>query len=111
MEFTFSHIADHLVVEPDTERLDLANAGDFLSGCEARLAGHDGGGRVVIDLGGVQFIDSTGLGALVALRRALRDPWALRLVTANPRVRLLTEMTRLDRVLPIVGTVREAVAA
>ena len=108
MQITAHTVREQLVLAPDTDRLDTASAQAFLRASTDTL----GDARhVVLDLCGVQFIDSTGLGALVALRRALGDDGRLRLVSANPRVRLLLEMTRLSAVLPLFATTQEALAA
>jgi len=108
MHLDTSTLDGHLLVAPTSDRLDTANAATFLRDTLARL---DGNHRVVIDLVGVDFIDSTGLGALVAVRRALGEEGQLRLVSANPRLRLLLDMTRLAGVLPMFATVREAVGS
>ena len=107
MQIDTPALARPLLLAPDTNRLDSATAQGFLPDSLARL----GDARaVVIDLGGVDFIDSTGLGALVAVRRALGDGGRLRLVPANPRLLMLLEMTRLAAVLPTFPSVREASA-
>ena len=107
MQITAHTVREQLVLAPDTDRLDTASAQAFLRASTDTL----GDARhVVLDLCGVQFIDSTGLGALVAVRRALGDGGRLRLVSANPRLLMLLEMTRLAAVLPTFPSVREASA-
>ena len=100
-----------LLLAPDIDRLDTTTAPGFLRDTLVRLAGPAGVRNVVIDLGGVDFIDSTGLGALVAVRRALPEGGRLRLVSANPRLHMLLEMTRLAAVLPTFASTREALAS
>lgn len=66
---------------------------------------------VVIDLTAVSFVDSTALGVLVGSYRRLRDGGgSLRLVVAEPRILKVFEITDLIRVIPIFGTVDEALA-
>ena len=63
---------------------------------------------VVIDMSGVEFIDSTGLSVLLnGLRRVTRADGRLALVVSNPTVLRLFEITRLDSTFDIQPT-REA---
>src|SRR3954452_3275254 len=67
--------------------------------------------NVVIDMSGVEFIDSTGLSVLLnGLRRVTRNEGNLSLVVANPTVLRLFEITRLDSTFDIQPT-REAALA
>jgi anti-sigma B factor antagonist len=60
-------------------------------------------GDVVVDLSQLEFIDSTGLHALVcAYHDAARDGWRLRIVAAPDGVQRVFRMTDLARVLPFV---------
>ena len=68
--------------------------------------------RVVIDLGGTTFVDSSGLGVLVGAYRRLRDRGgALAIVNDDRDIARTFEITGLDELLPIAGTRDEAVAA
>jgi anti-sigma B factor antagonist len=68
------------------------------------------GPQVVLDLSGVAFLDSTGLGVLVGvLKRARTLGGDLRLAGAQASVRRVFEITALDRTLPIADTVADAV--
>ena len=72
----------------------------------------DGSGSVLLDLGGVDFIDSAGIGLLVtAHRRALSANGALALAAVTPTVARVLELTRTDRVLRVLPTVDEGVQA
>jgi anti-sigma B factor antagonist len=53
--------------------------------------------RLVVDLAGVTFIDSTALGALVEARSKLRDGDAFALAAPGLEVRRALEVTGLDR--------------
>ena len=60
---------------------------------------------VVIDMSGVEFIDSTGLSVLLnGLRRVTRANGRLSLVVSNPTVLRLFEITRLDSTFDIQST-------
>ena len=73
-----------------------------------------GAGRshLVIDLSGVDFIDSVGLGVVVgALKRCRTHGGDLMVVGAVPRVRSLFEITRLDEIIDLHPDVEQALAA
>jgi anti-sigma B factor antagonist len=90
-------------------RLDLLSAADL----KARLAQAvaDGGKRLVVDLGEVPFVDSSGLGALIAGLKAARQVGGdLRIARPAEQARTILELTTLDRVLRPYATVEEALA-
>ena len=56
--------------------------------------------RIVVDLSSVSFIDSSGLGALVAgLKTARQASGDLRITGLTPQVQTVLKLTNLDRVL------------
>lgn len=67
---------------------------------------------LVLDVSGVPFLDSTGLGVLMEVHRRLRDnSGSVALVGARPAlVRLLT-ITNLSRALPVYRSVEDAATA
>ncbi|MEC8999561.1 MAG: STAS domain-containing protein [Actinomycetota bacterium] len=71
----------------------------------------DGGTRLlVLDLTGVDHLDSAGLGAVIgALRRLRTHNGDLRLVCPEPRLRRVFEACDLDRVLELHDDVDAAV--
>ena len=73
----------------------------------------DGGVRqVIVDLGRVDFLDSTGLGVLVGgLKRVRAHEGSLRLVCNQERILKIFRITGLTKVFPIHTSVEEAVAA
>lgn len=76
--------------------LDIAAVDDFLHRAGALL----GAGVLEVDLGAVTFIDSTGLGALVQLRRQADAAGAqVRLTNVPARVGRLLELTGLTGLL------------
>lgn len=71
----------------------------------------DGTTELVVDLEGVDFIDSTGLGVLVgAVRRARAAEGDVRLVCTNSRLLKVFDVTGLDEVFTIAESVDDAVA-
>jgi anti-sigma B factor antagonist len=67
---------------------------------------------LVLDLTGLSFLDSAGLGQVVAsLKRARTHDGDLQVVVPEPRIRRVFEVCDLDRVLPLHVSVDLAVAA
>ncbi len=65
--------------------------------------------KIVIDMSNVNYIDSAGLGSLVAVFKDARlAEKELILASLKQTVMRIFEMTRLDRVFKIVQTVEEA---
>ena len=71
-----------------------------------------GAEHMVVDLRGVAFLDSTGLGVLVgALKRLRRSGGSLKIVTSGGRVRRLFELTNLSRAFDLHASVLDAIAS
>lgn len=91
------------VVTVAEDRIDAAAAIAFK---EAMRQTTDGGaGPVILDLGGVNFIDSSGLGAIVAAMKHLGRDRRLHLAALLPNVDRVFRLTRMDSVFPIHATV------
>lgn len=72
----------------------------------------EGNHQVVVDLGAVEFLDSTGLGVLVgALKRYRTLGGDLHLVISTSRIRSVFELTGLTNAFSINDTVGAAVEA
>ena len=71
--------------------IDAASSGAFSD--ELLDAAESGNGPIVVNLGNVSFLDSSGLHALVHARESAGP--RLRLGTVNPAVRRVLEMTAL----------------
>ncbi len=98
---------DVLVLALRADNLDAGNVRDFK---EAVLTLIQARQRVVLDLSGVKFIDSSGLGALIACLRKLNEQRGdLRLCELSRTVRALFELMRMHRVFGIYATREEAV--
>lgn len=65
--------------------------------------------RLVVDLSGVSFLDSTGLGVLVKGLKGARDAGgSLDIVVTSDRIRRIFDITGLDASLRIFDTVDDA---
>lgn len=71
----------------------------------------NGSTAIVVDLSATDFLDSTGLGAVVAAYKRVRaHDGHLTLVATAARVKRVFEITNLDRVVPICTTIEDACA-
>lgn len=91
-----------LVVHVGEERLDAAIAIRFKD--QMREITAQPSPRVILDLSEVQFLDSSGLGAIVAVMKAL-SPRKMELAGLTPNVRKVFHLTRMDSVFTIHTTV------
>ncbi|MDX2199925.1 MAG: STAS domain-containing protein [Phycisphaerae bacterium] len=67
--------------------------------------------KYIVDLSGVPYMDSSGVGTLVEFKRKLeRRRGQVVLVGIQPRVRSLFEITKLDKFFVITATLDEAAA-
>jgi anti-sigma B factor antagonist len=89
--------------------IDASTEQRFRDGLAAVLS--DGVLRVVVDLDGVAFMASAGIGVLMGVRRVLADGGGL-LVLAAPHgeVAQVLAMTGVTDVIPVATTVADAVA-
>ena len=72
----------------------------------------EGKTRLLVDLEGVGFLDSSGLGALVrALTNSQKEGGQTKLVHVGPQIRKLLEMTKLDSVFELHDDLRTAVSS
>lgn len=69
------------------------------------------GGRVVLDLSGVEFLDSTGLGVVIKSLAAARDAGGeLTAVVTSPRVSKVFTITGVDQMMVLRDSVDAALA-
>jgi anti-sigma B factor antagonist len=88
-------------------RLDVAGAPALKDAVSQAMKG--GQLRLIIDMEGVSFVDSSGLGSVIAALKQVRSSKGdLRLAAPNQQVRVVLELTTLDRVFPYYATVEEA---
>ncbi len=76
--------------------LDLINSGD---------------NKIILDLSAVSFLDSSGLGALVKIRKAIEPEGSLKLCSLSPQVISLFELTKIATYFEIYSNAELARAA
>jgi anti-sigma B factor antagonist len=99
-------VSNALVVKPRFHRLDAVVAPAFRDHVAPRLRGQR---LVVLALGDIQFMDSSGLGSLVSLLKMLPAGGVVRLAEVSPALEKVLKRTRLNNVLPVFPTVSLAV--
>jgi anti-sigma B factor antagonist len=100
---------DVTVVEVEG-RFDSSSAPDIKAELHELI--NNGRVQLVINLEGLEFIDSAGLGVLVScLRRAAAEGGDLRVAEVPPFCRSIFELTRLTRVFDVTESEDEAIEA
>jgi anti-sigma B factor antagonist len=98
LDIQVSHMPGGVAIVSPQGRLNMTSAIDLRDTINILIAG--GENYLVVDLSGVEFIDSSGLGGLVSgLKRAREAGGDLRLVSPSEQARLVLELTNLDKVL------------
>ena len=110
MELTLStrDVGDRTVIEVGGE-VDVYTAPKL----DAELTSIVGSGKaaIVVDLSGVEFLDSTGLGVLVkALKHAKEAGGSLAVVATSDRITKVFRITGLDSAIPLHDSVDSAVS-
>ncbi|MUM78491.1 STAS domain-containing protein [Pseudodesulfovibrio sp. F-1] len=99
-----------VILRPREERLDAANSGLLKSRFVDMV--NDGHRSFVIDLSAVDFMDSTGLAALMSCLKTLGGQGEIVLASLTGKVRKLFALTRLDQgVFRLFASTEEALAA
>ena len=106
IELDTSQATDVAVIRPQG-RLTMVHAADLRQVVSEAVG--DGRTRIVVDLGDCEFMDSSGLGAVIGgLKQARQAGGDLRIAALTPQVMTVLQLTNLDRVLRPYGSVAEA---
>lgn len=95
-----------LVVRLLADRLDAASAPGFKGKMVDFI--NKGHNQIILDLSAVDFIDSSGLGAMVSTLKTLSNRGNLILCNLRESVKGLFTLTRMDRVFPIQSSLEDA---
>jgi anti-sigma B factor antagonist len=109
MEIAISRHGAVTMARPVGARLDALAALGFKDQMQAVI--EEAGQRVVLDLSEVMFLDSSGLGAVVAVRRFLRAGQVMELAALSGTVARVFRLTRMDTVFTIHAGVDDALRA
>ena len=98
---------DVLVIELREDNLDASNVREFKDAVQAVIHERT---RVVLDMSGVKFVDSSGLGALIScLRQQNSRHGDFKLCAMSKTVRALFELMRMHRVFNIHDSREDAI--
>lgn len=107
MEMDVEKIGEVAVVTLPGEHLDVSNIKEFKRNIASALQENS---RVVFDLRRLRFVDSSGLGAILACLRQLNNAGGdLKLCEVSKPVRALFELVRMHRIFEIFNTKEDAV--
>ncbi len=109
MDISSETIGTITLLKVNSERIDAAAAIQFKD--KFRDLIRDGSGNAILDLNQVAFLDSSGLGAVVAARKILGEGRQLELASLSPAVDKVMKLTRMNTVFPIHSSVEEALAS
>jgi anti-sigma B factor antagonist len=98
-KLTVTHAEDRLTIVVEESRLDAAISTRFKDRIReivmtARTA-------VVLDMTNIEFMDSSGLGAVIAVHKAMPGGRVLELIGLTPNVERVFRLTRMDTVFKI----------
>ncbi|WP_114967095.1 STAS domain-containing protein [Alkalilacustris brevis] len=102
MKLVSERHSDAIVMRVQAARIDAAGAIPFKEAVRAGI--DDAAARVVLDLSSVQFLDSSGLGAIVTVMKILGPERRLELACLSPSVAKVFRLTRMDSIITIHDT-------
>jgi len=109
MELTSQQDGPLQIVAVNGSRIDAAVAIEFKDAM--RAATDTPSPTVILDLSQVEFIDSSGLGAIVASMKHLGQSRSLVLAGLTPTVEKVFRLTRMDSVFGVFPTLQDALDA
>jgi len=95
-----------LIIKPEEKRLDAKIAMEFKENLVKLIK--EGQKNILINLEEVEFIDSSGLGAIVAGLKNAKPDGELMLCGLQPAVKSLIELTRLNKIFQIYLNEKDA---
>ncbi|MCB1175884.1 MAG: STAS domain-containing protein [Leptospiraceae bacterium] len=109
MQVEFRHVNDVVIVDIAGD-VDIYNSAVLKSSIQEQIAG--GARNVLVNMEGVKYIDSSGVGVLIAIMNELNKlEGRIKLVHIYDAVRRVFELTRLTGLFDIYDSEEEAVSA
>jgi anti-sigma B factor antagonist len=93
----------------NSSRLDAAQAISFKE--SVRAISDDGADYILLDMESVEFMDSSGLGALVSVMKYMGVEKKFEITGLTPVVEKVFKLTRMDEVFQVHRTVEDALNA
>ncbi len=98
-----------LIVSLKERRLDAVIAVNFKDALIEKI--DQGENQIVLDMAYVNFLDSSGLGAVVSVLKHVGHGGRLHLCGVTPGVMAVLKLTRMDRILKSFDSLEAAAAA
>ncbi|MBP6941295.1 MAG: STAS domain-containing protein [Syntrophorhabdaceae bacterium] len=98
-----------LIVKPSEKRIDASVATEFKGKMVDWI--NEGNTKIILDLVNVDFIDSSGLGAIVSSLKAIGGNGDLVISGLQETVMGLFRLTRMNKVFQIFSSEQEAIQA
>ncbi len=115
MQLERQNFDDTAVVKCTTDRLDAASSikfkGLFRGFTDMTGSTNTGTTRFILEMSTVQFMDSSGLGAVVSVYKSLGDNVAFDLAGLTPPVERVFRLTKMDSIFNIFASVDDALAS
>jgi anti-sigma B factor antagonist len=102
------HDGDVTIIEPLKARIDASLAVKFKNDVSEIIG--DSGNRVVLNLHNVDFIDSSGLGVIVALMKSIGGSGNISICNMKDPVLGVFKLTRMDKIFSIHATEADALS-
>ncbi len=109
MEFTVDKYENYSIAKINQEKVDSTVAPELKS--EFMDLAQDGVKSVIVDMGAVKYVDSSGLSALLVGNRSFGETGAFVLYNITEHVMKLISISQLDKVMTIVEGQEEAADA
>lgn len=109
MQLDQRKVGEALIVTPLEDRLDARIATDFKEQMIELIA--SGNTKIALDLSKVEFIDSSGLGAIVSSLKRMGGRGELVVCGLQETTMTLFKLTRMDRVFQVFDSEQQAVSA
>ncbi len=106
MKLSSTTEAERLIVTVQEARIDAAIALAFKDKMRDEIA--DGPDTVILNLQKVEFVDSSGLGAIVATMKSMGKDRTLALAGLTPTVEKVFRLTRMDSVFSLYPSLDDA---
>ncbi len=100
MKITLTQTDTHLVATPAGPRLDALHALEFKEKLRNTVETLDQ--DIIIDMSNIEFMDSSGLGVLVAVTKLKPEECDLAFSNLQPLVSRVFQLTHLDRVFEVL---------
>lgn len=104
------HYGDIAIIEPQKARIDAHTSVEFRENIEKLI--NDGQKKIILNMKYIEFIDSSVIGAVVAIKRIMKAIGShenLVLCNVNEAVQQIFELTKMDKLFVICSLEDEAI--